>query len=64
MADKHRPKWNIEDISDAEVDAAIRYLEPGPRTRNEKQGDAGGLVVSIIFVVVMLGFLELVWLYR
>jgi hypothetical protein len=64
MAEKHESNWNIEELSDAEIYAAIRYLEPGarstnlapaPRNTNEEQDDAAALVVSIIFVILMVG---------
>jgi hypothetical protein len=38
MARKYESKWNIEHLSDAEIYAAIRYLEPSPppKSNNEK----------------------------
>ena len=72
MAEKHESNWNIEDLSDTEIYAAIRYLEPrarsmylasAPRSTNEEQDDAAALVISIIFVILMagLGFILLYW---
>ena len=72
MAEKHESNWNIEDLSDTGIYAAIRYLEPdarstylasAPRSTNEEQDDAAALVISIIFVVLMagLGFILLYW---
>jgi len=72
MAEKHESNWNIEDLSDTEIYAAIRYLEPGARSMylasatrstNEEQDDAAALVISIIFVILMagLGFILLYW---
>ena len=64
MAEKHESNWNSEDLSDTKIYAAIRYLEPGarsmylastPRSTKEEQDDAAALVVSIIFVILMVG---------
>jgi len=32
MGNKHEPKWNIEDLSEAEIYAAIRYLDEHDET--------------------------------
>jgi hypothetical protein len=34
MAKKQESNWNLETLTDAEVYAAIRYLEPDPRSAN------------------------------
>jgi hypothetical protein len=31
MLTNQEPDWNIDDITDAEIYAAVRYLEPGTR---------------------------------
>jgi hypothetical protein len=31
--------WNIEDLTDTEIYAAIRYLEPDPSCANGENGD-------------------------
>jgi hypothetical protein len=62
MAEKYKSKWIIEYVTDAEkIYAAIRYLEPEPRTTNESQD--GSLMIAVIFAIVMLGFAFLL-LYR
>ena len=63
MAKKHDSKWNLEDLTDADVYAAIRYLEPGPRTANEQNGDTA-FVISFGLVILLLGCLAFMWLYR
>jgi hypothetical protein len=62
MLTDHDPDRNIEDLTDAEIYAAIRYLEPHPRNTNEKQDDTAALVATIIFLILMLG-LGLMLLY-
>jgi hypothetical protein len=32
MSRKHEPGWNVEELTDAEISAAIHYLEPRPIT--------------------------------
>jgi hypothetical protein len=32
MSRKHEPGWNVEELTDAEISAAIRYLDPCPIT--------------------------------
>jgi hypothetical protein len=36
MARKHESKWNIEDLTDAEIYAAIRYLETDPKSAKDQ----------------------------
>ena len=63
MEKKHELKWNIEDLTEPEIYDAIRYLEPHPRSTNEKRDDTAALVAAIVFVILMLG-LGLMLLYR
>ena len=30
MSRKQQPRWNVEELTDAEISAAIRYLDPSP----------------------------------
>ena len=62
MLTNHEPDRNIEDLTETEIYNAIRYLEPHPRSTNEKEDDTAALVAVIIFVIVMLG-LGLMLLY-
>jgi hypothetical protein len=39
MAKKHESKLNLEDLTDAEMYAAIRYLEQDPKSGNEEDND-------------------------
>jgi hypothetical protein len=36
MLMNQEPDWNIDDLTDTEICAAIRYLEPDPRSANEQ----------------------------
>jgi len=63
MTDKHQRQWHVEEPTDREVQEAIRYLEPDPICR-ELEEDGGRLVISISIVILLLGALGFVWLYR
>jgi hypothetical protein len=52
MAKKYESKWNIDDLTDAEIYSAIRYLDPDPKSGNE-QSD----VICAIILILLLGFL-------
>jgi hypothetical protein len=39
MLANYDPDWNIEDLTDAEIDASIRYLEPDTSSTNEQKDD-------------------------
>ena len=62
MLTNYGPDRNIEDLSDAEIDAAIRYLEPA-ETSTEEQDDNNGVVICVCLYIAQLGCLAFVWLY-
>jgi hypothetical protein len=63
MPGNRDPKWNIEDLTNAQIWDAIRYLEPGdPMCRH--QNEAAALAISISLFILLLGAVALVWLYR
>jgi hypothetical protein len=61
MLANHQPDWNIDDLSDAEVYAAIRYLEH-PGSTNQQDDDRCAIISACLYVLLLvcLGF---VWLY-
>jgi hypothetical protein len=62
MLANHEPDWNIDDLSDTEVYAAIRYLEQDPGSTNEQDDDRCVILYACVCapLLVCLGF---VWLY-
>jgi len=66
MAKKQESKWNIEDLTDAEICAAIRYLEPDSESANEQneQDDSTVFVICASLMILLIGCLGFVWLYR
>jgi hypothetical protein len=73
MLTNQEPDWNIDDLTDAKIYAAIRYLE-APETSTEeenregektkKQNDDNGVVISVCLYVAMSVCLAFLWLYR
>ena len=68
MLTNQEPDWNIDDITDAEIYAAIRYLEPESRSAGEQdsdgQGRDNGVVICVCLYValsVCLAFLLFYW---
>jgi len=50
------PDWNIEDLTDAEIYAAICYLEPESQCPNEENNDYGVLICVCLYVA-LIGYL-------
>jgi hypothetical protein len=67
MLTNHEPDRNIEDLTDAEIYDAIRYLEPNPKRANEMDGDDqkkdNGVVICVSLYVALLVCLAFVWFY-
>ena len=61
MLTNHEPDWNIDDLSDTEVYAAIRYLERDPGRTNEQ--DDRCVIICACLCVPLLMCLGFVWLY-
>jgi hypothetical protein len=62
MLKNHEPDRNIEDLTDAEMYASIRYLELA-ETSAEERNDDNGVVICVCLYVALLGCLVLIWLY-
>jgi hypothetical protein len=63
MSRKHESKWNLEDFTDTEIYAAIRYLDPDVE-RGDEQRDAPIFVVGITLLMLLLGGMGIIWLYQ
>jgi hypothetical protein len=71
MLANYDPDWNIEDLTDAEIYAALRYLEPDRIGANEQKNDTpttkqnvdqGGVICACLYIVVLV-CLAFLWLY-
>jgi hypothetical protein len=62
MLTNHEPDRNIQDLTHAEIYAAICYLEPTVTSTNE-QSDNTGVVIAVCLYIALLGCLVFVWLY-
>jgi hypothetical protein len=67
MLTNQEPDWNIDDLTDPEIYAAIRYLEADPRPEDKQdandQNTDNGVVICVSLYIVLLGCLAFVWLY-
>jgi len=67
MLTNQEPDWNIDDLTDTEIHAAIRYLEAAEtRTEEqntEEQNDDNGVVISVCLYIAMSVCLAFLWLY-
>ena len=68
VSGKREPKWNIEELTDAEVYSAIRYLdvEVPNSDRSSPLSKAEGVLfaICILLIIVFTGYLAYFWLYR
>jgi hypothetical protein len=62
MAKKYDSKSNIETLTDAEIYAAIRDLEPDRRSATGLDADTIFLICISLWIL-LLGFLGFIWLY-
>jgi hypothetical protein len=51
MLANHEPNWKIDDLSDTEVYAAIRYLEPDTRSADEENDDVSVLICVGLYLL-------------
>ena len=62
MAGNQHSKWKLQDLSDAEISAAIQYLDPAARMAPDRAGFSAVFVVCIWLLVLLLVGLGMVWL--
>jgi hypothetical protein len=71
MLTNPEPDHNIEELTDGEIYAAIRYLEAAPRSASEQSDDAAAteerddhsLLICVCLCIAVLGCLAAFWLY-
>jgi hypothetical protein len=70
MLANYDPDWNIEDLTDTEIYAAIRYLEPDTRRANEQKDDTPttqkfdkGVVICACLYIAVLVCLAFLWFH-
>lgn len=56
MPQNYGPHRHIEELTDTEIYAAIRYLEP--------ESNRSAVAVAIILLILMLGPVAFIWFYR
>lgn len=71
MLTNPEPDRNIEELDDDEIYAAIRYLEPDPRSASKrsddtaatKENDDNSVVICVCLYIAVLGCIAVLWLY-
>jgi preprotein translocase subunit SecY len=63
MAGKYEWKRQIEDVTQAEVSAVIRYLDPDLGSSRKEEDHGGGVVIYVILMSLVFGSLIVMWLY-
>jgi hypothetical protein len=67
MLTNEEPDWNTDDITDAEIYAAIRYLEPesgnAAEQNSDGQGQDNGVAICVCLYVALLGCLAFLLIY-
>jgi hypothetical protein len=58
MLKNQEPDWNIDDLTDTEIYAAIRYLEADAKTEDKEDADQGkddGVVICVCLYILLFG---------
>jgi hypothetical protein len=67
MLTNQEPDWNMDDLTDTKIYAAIRYLEADPATEDRQDADDqdkdNGVVICICLYILVLVCLAFVWFY-
>ena len=66
MLTNPEPDRNIEELNDDEIYAAIRYLEPDPKSEEmdgDDQDKDNGVVICVFLYVALLVCMAFVWFY-
>jgi hypothetical protein len=63
MPRKQESKWNLEDLTEAEICAAIRYLDPDPTPETNGENNSAPFVVCVSLLVLLLGCIAFIWIY-
>jgi hypothetical protein len=61
MPTNHEPDWNIDDLSDTAIYAAIRYLKPDTRRADKENDDVSVLICVGLYLLLMACLAA--WLY-
>jgi predicted membrane-bound dolichyl-phosphate-mannose-protein mannosyltransferase len=63
MSEKQELNWRLQYLCDAEISAAIRYLDPDEIVTSNRDGLSAGFVMCISALVFVLGGVALFWLH-
>ena len=63
MSKNQRSNGNLKELTDAEILAVIRYLDPDVKMEGFTNGDSSLLVICIGFLALLFGLAAIVWLH-
>jgi hypothetical protein len=63
MSRQQESKWNLDELTDADICTAIRYLDPDPIPGPNGENNPIVLVICLSFLVLLLGCVALLWLF-
>ena len=63
MTRRQESKWTLEGLADADVCAAIRYLDPDLNTESNSEDSNGPFVIFASMLLLLLGGVALIWFY-
>jgi hypothetical protein len=63
MSRKQETRWNLEELTDADICAVIQYLDPDLIPKTNDGSDFVLFVICLSFLIMVLGCAALLWLY-
>jgi hypothetical protein len=63
------PKWNVEELTDAQIYYAIRYLDGDLAQDSDSdsplsKAETALFAICLLLIIVLVGYLGYFWLYR
>lgn len=63
MPGKYESEWNVGMLTDEEVSAAIRYLDPGSSSETNGEDNATGIAICISLIL-LIAYVAFIYLYH
>lgn len=61
------PKWNVEELTDAQIYSAIRYLDGDLAPDSDSplsKAETALFTICVLLIIALVGYLGYFWLYR
>jgi hypothetical protein len=62
MSGKQESRWNLEELTAAEISAVIHYLDPNPIRETYGENKRAVFVICFCFLILLLSCAALLWL--